>query len=171
MNARQNCETVNRELMDCINAIDLSRIRAKLMHTVHGKNWSAERADAGIQQYRRFLYMIASGDGRGTVPTKEIDEVWHTHILDTRAYREDCMTIFGRFVDHYPYFGMDLKPCESQEDLEDAFAVTAARYKALFGEPYHSGDASGCGGCGGCIPCRPSCKDKKDASGCMAGCD
>ena len=28
------------------------------------------------------------------------------HILDTRAYSRDCEFLFGRFLHHFPYFGM-----------------------------------------------------------------
>jgi hypothetical protein len=32
-----------------------------------------------------------------------VDEMWHRHILDTAAYRADCDSLFGRFLDHFPY--------------------------------------------------------------------
>ena len=35
-----------------------------------------------------------------------MDGFWHMHILDTKAYREDCQKIFGRFIDHFSYFGI-----------------------------------------------------------------
>ena len=44
--------------------------------------------------------------GARGVPCKLVDELWHAHILDTRAYRDDCYRIFGFFYDHYPYFGL-----------------------------------------------------------------
>jgi hypothetical protein len=40
------------------------------------------------------------------VPCHLVDDIWHQHILDTIAYREDCDATFGRFLDHFPYFGM-----------------------------------------------------------------
>ena len=40
------------------------------------------------------------------VPTLTIDEFWHAHILDTRAYMADCKALFGKYMHHYPYSGL-----------------------------------------------------------------
>jgi hypothetical protein len=55
------------------------------------------------------------------------------HILDTAAYREDCDEIFGRFLDHFPYFGM--RDEQDAQALEHAYADTIDRYRDAFGEP------------------------------------
>jgi hypothetical protein len=47
------------------------------------------------------------------------------HILDTAAYREDCDEIFGRFLDHFPYFGM--RDEQDAQALEHAYADTIDR--------------------------------------------
>jgi hypothetical protein len=57
------------------------------------------------------------------VPTWEIDQVWHHHILDTHKYAQDCQWLFGYFVHHYPYFGQGSSLLEQQE-WHQAFAHT-----------------------------------------------
>jgi|GEM_PF-3922570 len=41
-------------------------------------------------------------------------DIWHAHILNTRPYRMDYHRLFGRFIDHYPYFGL-----YSNEDCDE----------------------------------------------------
>ena len=38
-------------------------------------------------------------------PGREVDIVWHYHILDTEAYIRDTAQIFGRYLHHPPDFG------------------------------------------------------------------
>ena len=47
--------------------------------------------------------------------------------------RTDCDTIFGRFLDHFPYFGM--RGENDARAVNDAYTETIARYRAAFGEP------------------------------------
>ncbi len=47
------------------------------------------------------------------VPNGMIDEAWHQHILDTAKYRKDCGMLFGKFLGHYPYFGLRGKEDEN----------------------------------------------------------
>jgi hypothetical protein len=67
------------------------------------------------------------------VPCKLADEIWHQHILDTVAYRQDCEALFGEFLDHFPYFGM--RGPDDAEALNDAYAETVELYKDAFGQP------------------------------------
>ena len=66
------------------------------------------------------------------VPSIEVDEIWHHHILDTRKYSEDCKKIYGFFMHHFSYFGRWNK--KDQRELEKAFAITQKLYFEEFGE-------------------------------------
>ena len=107
------------------------------------------------QEYRRFLALHLAFPESDIVPCKLVDEFWHRHILDTAAYREDCDRIFGRFLDHFPYFGM--RGDKDAEALHSAYADTLERYRQAFGEPpegtWVSSDASRCK--------RTACKPQK----------
>jgi hypothetical protein len=55
---------------------------------------------------------------------------WHAHILDTQQYRQDCQAIFGQYLDHYPYFGIDKQ--SDFNDLESAFEKMQMLYAKEF---------------------------------------
>ncbi|WP_367575885.1 glycine-rich domain-containing protein-like [Neisseria leonii] len=80
--------------------------------------WSKEGAEDAIRQYKNFMYLLFKYHDEATVklvPSIEVDEIWHHHILDTRAYLNDCMNIYGYFMHHFPYFGM--RGEEGRKDL------------------------------------------------------
>jgi hypothetical protein len=82
------------------------------------------------------------------VPTHDIDEFWHQHILDTRKYAEGCQNALGQFLHHFPYFGM--RGDEDRNNLDKSFRQTRELHAQLFvGEIYGQGDdATDCRDCG-----------------------
>ena len=85
------------------------------------------------REYRRFLALHLAFPGEDIVPCQLVGEMWHQHILDTRAYARDCDALFGEFLHHFPYFGMNGP--EDAQALHDAYADTIERYRQAFGEP------------------------------------
>ena len=43
-------------------------------------------------RYRIFLFLIQTYSDVAFAPSKDIDEMWHLHMLKPRAYYEDCET-------------------------------------------------------------------------------
>jgi hypothetical protein len=128
-------------------SLDLGPIMFKLMATKDGKGWSREKTEAAVESYRRFLFLTVT-QGETIVPSQDADEVWHTHILDTRKYREDCGETFGFFLDHFPYFGM--RSDEDQECLQDTFQSSKQLEASVFSDvPLHVLDGANCATCGG----------------------
>lgn len=111
--------------------LDLSNVRTKLADPEEGKGYDREGLDLAESEYRKFLALHLMYPDEDIVPCKIVDDIWHQHILDTAAYRVDCDAIFGRFLDHFPYFGM--RDEQDAQDLEDAYEETLARYEAAFG--------------------------------------
>jgi hypothetical protein len=109
--------------------LDLTDVRMKLADAEEGPGLDQGQIDLMEGEYRKFLAMQLMHPGAVIVPCKIVDEMWHRHILDTAAYREDCAAIFGRFLDHYPYFGMRSKT-EARE-LVGAYGSTLDLYRAL----------------------------------------
>jgi len=140
------------DLTEKIARIDLTMVGKKLMDPEEGPGWTAEKLAMVEIQYRRFLFLtITTADA---VPTKDVDAMWHQHILDTRAYARDCQTAFGFFLHHFPYLGM--RGPADQALLMTKFQATAATYEQTYGEPYFAARCRG--GCdrgrcsvGGCI--------------------
>jgi hypothetical protein len=114
-------------------SLDLRDVRMKLADPEEGHGASPAQLDLMEAEYRKFLALQLADPDAAIVPCKLVDDIWHQHILDTAAYREDCDAIFGRFLDHYPYFGM--RGDDDAQALHDAYADTIERYRDAFGEP------------------------------------
>jgi hypothetical protein len=127
-------------------SLDLDPIVFKLMDEEDGEGWKLEQALSAVEEYRRFLFLTVTS--RETiVPTKFVDAVWHTHILDTMKYMDDCQQLFGFYLHHFPYFGM--RGEEDNANLQQAFRGAAEIYEAAFGQPYYVGvNGASCGTCG-----------------------
>jgi hypothetical protein len=109
-----------------IDSINLTNCKKRLMDPKLGKGWSDTKADFEIGKYRDFLKLVSTG--MSVVPTKDVDEVWHNHILDTEEYAKDCQRCFGYFVHHHPYM--------KDDDLQRSWKETNAVYENTFGKQY-----------------------------------
>ena len=127
-----------------IRELDLRRIIWKMADPEEGKGFTPQMLARAELDYRRFLHLHIRFPEIDLVPTKMIDEVWHQHILDTNAYAEDCERIFGHFLHHYPYFGMEGE--QDQENLQNCFQETQSIWVREFGEPMFEKEAVRCGG-------------------------
>jgi hypothetical protein len=110
--------------------LDLQPILDKLiMHY----EWDLEEASQAIKLYKNFLFLKKKyGKTHKLPPSKDIDEVWHLHILDTEKYACDCRKIFNEILHHYPYAGLPGSKM-SVEKLQQQFALTQELHKQEFG--------------------------------------
>lgn len=141
------------EAIDKVAQIDLTMVKRKIMDKEEGQGWDESYADTVETKYRRYLAMYLMFPKRKIVPNKEVDIFWHQHILDTRAYANDCEKTFGFFLHHFPYFGM--RGPEDKRNLENCFEDTRNLYAELFGEAYvpeFAAEAQSCG-TGACAKC------------------
>lgn len=76
-----------RRLERDIKTLDLDCIKIKLMDQHEGKGWPNEKADHVEKQYETFLTLSAT-EPTSIVPSRDVDDFWHQHILDTRKYAE-----------------------------------------------------------------------------------
>ena len=117
-----------------IATLDFNMIKLKLQDKDEGAGWSQEKCHVVELEYKRFLALKKAYPEKDIVPNREVDTFWHQHILDTAKYAQDCGDIFGYFLHHYPYFGMNGE--EDYDNLCKAFDETAALYEQHFYEPY-----------------------------------
>lgn len=90
--------------------------------------WRTAFALRAIAEYRKFVYLGVVADFNVT-PPKVIDQVWHEHLLFSRAYREFCHDVLRREFDHNP----ELVPVSAETDVYQAqYAATLALYEAEF---------------------------------------
>ena len=123
--------------------LDLGSIKFSLTQREDGPSWSLDKTEALEIWYRRFLYLSSIYNDKVIVPSKEIDIFWHTHILDTQKYMSDCDTLFGKYVHHFPYFGM--RGEKDRRLLEKAFCETEKLFLFHFGELPVSAGIADCG--------------------------
>ena len=107
-------------------------IKVSLTQREGGSDWSLDKAELLEVWYRRFLYLVNLYPEKTIVPSKDIDIFWHTHILDTQKYMDDCENLFGRYFHHFPYFGM--RGEKDRSSLEKAFHETDQLYLQHFDE-------------------------------------
>lgn len=110
-----------------IQKLDLSSVREKFKAD-KGVFWRMRKsADTVEAEYRQFLYLIATNEGKVVVPwTQDLDDFWHRHILDTAKYQADCEAVFGRIVHHNPHLAVG----SSQQ--AKAFLETKQMYRDAF---------------------------------------
>jgi len=121
-----------------IVSIDL--MKAARRSDAFPKDWTEERTRSAIGRYERFLRLVARYPGTPVAPTRDIDAIWHLHMLSPRAYYEDCQRLFGEVLDHDGGFGKD--PVEIPI-LKATFEETAKLWFKAYGEPYLNTDAAG----------------------------
>jgi hypothetical protein len=132
-----------------------------------GEGWTREYAESVERAYRNYLTVLVKhpGDAEDIVVSKEVDEFWHTHILHTMKYTEDCETVFGTYLHHSPDIGgrtpadIDRKVALTEttrrlyqrdaaikaEDAVFCGAAVKAEEVAFCGAAIRAGDAAFCG--------------------------
>ena len=125
-----------------IENLDLSRIKWKLMDADEGQGWTVDLCDLAEIEYKKYLTLVKLFPKTDIVPNRIMDKFWHQHILDTQAYANDCESIFGFFIHHYPYFGMH--GTEDKQNLINAFEATKKFYKITFMTEMEEAFASRC---------------------------
>lgn len=122
------------DLDEAVAALDLSPIKETLKRPDGECQWSSEQVEIAELWYKRFLHLKKRYPHRRLVPRKFIDEFWHTHILDTQKYAQDCECVLGSFLHHYPYFGIN--GTADAAHWNDTIAETNELFMREFGETY-----------------------------------
>lgn len=137
-----------------IDELNFAMLKLKLMDKEEGENWTCEMCDNAEWKYKMFLKLIYLYPCESIVPDKEIDKFWHYHILDTRDYIEMTIRIFGKYIHHYPYFGLNSEA--DKIELQKCFQKTQNLFEKHFG--YSLLNANGCN------------SDGDDSSTCSSSC-
>ena len=131
MKKETNTQFSHENINPKVAELDFERLKWKLAHSSDAK-MSPEDAELAEREYRRFLTLTIQFPKAVLVPTHLMDEFWHCHILDTVSYKRDCEMLFGRFLNHCPYFGEYGN--DDKQMMEDAYNETKILYKSVFGE-------------------------------------
>lgn len=135
-----NCDEIHPK----VASLKFDQLIWKLTESSEAK-LTKEDCSLAEREYRRFLSLKLFYPKEELVPNKLLDEFWHSHILDTESYRRDCDSVFGHFLDHFPYFGIYGEEDESK--LEETFQKTVSLYERHFGKyPMNQLHAARCEG-------------------------
>ncbi len=126
--------TSYEDVRDYISHIDFSLLKEKLSLSPDqgGQGWAAAEADKAEAKYKKWLILKWKYENELMPPPLDIDAFWHGHILESHAYFRDTLAIFGKYLHHYPYFGIRGKA--DKEKLETAFENTKRLYREEYGE-------------------------------------
>lgn len=125
------------EALDRVSHLDFSMLKNKL---VEEGGWTPEYCEEVEALYRQFLALNARYPGQKICPTGPIDAFWHAHIIDTRAYADDCDAVFGEYLHHFPYFGM--RGPDDRAALDDTFRKSVELFVSSFGIDPTIGDTA-----------------------------
>jgi hypothetical protein len=121
------------QVIAAIQNLDLESVKRRVMEPKLGEGWSRAYADSIEVAYKNYLTMLVKyqDEAENIVLSEDVDEFWHTHILQTIKYTEDCESVFGRYLHHTPHIGEITK-----KDMERRVALadrTRRLYEREFG--------------------------------------
>ena len=115
----------------CIEQLDLNYIvKAMCSQNYPLPRWEMPEAAHCLKLYKNFLLLQKKHSPDMLVPSREIDEFWHNHILYTKNYFQDCLNIFGHYLHHEP-----VSPNEDSQQLINDYLKTKQFYLDEFGIP------------------------------------
>jgi hypothetical protein len=135
------------QVIAAINALDLESVKVRAMDPELGEGWTREYADGIERGYRTYLTMLAKypDHAEDILLSKDVDEFWHTHILQTIKYTDDCEAVFGKYLHHAPHIGQVTKT-----DVEKRTAL-AEKTRHLYEREFGNGGDSELAWSGGAI--------------------
>jgi len=127
------------QVIAAIQTLDLESVKKRVMDAKLGEGWTREYAESVESAYRNYLTMLVKHpeDLEDIVVSEDVDEFWHTHILHTMKYTEDCAKVFGKYLHHNPHIG----EC-THADIERR-AILAEKTRRLYQQEFGSETAKG----------------------------
>lgn len=139
-----------------VDALDLEPVTWRLLHP-DPDEVALRRGEAreSVALYQCFLKLCVLYPDAVLVPVRRIDRVWHSHLLDTVRYRADCEFALGRFLDHFPSFG--LRGASDRSRWRDELARTVELFREHFGVDLGNPQVAGV------------CSNHRDGADCCVG--
>ena len=92
--------------------------------------WTVLYAARVIEEYRRFAFLIVTA-GHMVVPSDQVDQAWHQHLLYTRSWSDFCSNALGQRIQHEPTKGGTAET----DRFKALYQQTLQSYRKIFGEP------------------------------------
>jgi len=120
-----------RTFLEKLNSLDFGPLAYKLMNPEDRPGFSLEQTIDAITKYKGFLFLYYANQGKAMSPSRYIDYVWHTHIMDTELYFVQTAMLFGHYLHHFPFFGK--RNAADEKDLLAAADFTRSQALNYFG--------------------------------------
>src|SRR6267142_6480293 len=133
MNAQLTTRPIE-QVVAAVQALDLESVKIRLMDHERGEGWTREYANGIEAAYSTYLTMLAKyqHEAEDILLSEDVDEFWHTHILQTMKYADDCQNVFGNFLHHQPHIGQF--SAADIEERERQAEKTRQLYEREFGQ-------------------------------------
>lgn len=82
-----------------------------------------EEIDVAIEEFKKFLSLIAMEIKPLAMISPKVDEVWHQFILFTEKYNDFCEKIMGRFIHHKPNTSIDPVPLIAIDNVINGYKL------------------------------------------------
>ena len=100
-------------------------------HLMKNQGWSIDYAQRAIAEYKKFAFLTVVA-GHQVVPSDQVDQVWHAHVLLTQSYWEKfCPQVLQKKLHHQPARGGRAERAE----FHQLYGETIASYRQFFGAP------------------------------------
>lgn len=93
--------------MNTKEVIGVDLVKAYQYSEYQEKSWSLKDVEKALERYKKFLILAAKNKNIPLAPTRDIDIMWHLHMLNPKVYHDDCMKLFGEIFDHDGGFGKE----------------------------------------------------------------
>ena len=96
-----------QQVISAIQELDLEPVKLRVMDAELGEGWTRDYTDSIEAAYKNYLTMLVKyqDHAEDILLSKDVDEFWHTHILQTMKYTDDCEAVFGKYLHHAPHIG------------------------------------------------------------------
>ncbi|SJM90683.1 conserved hypothetical protein [Crenothrix polyspora] len=121
------------ELHRRIQTFNFDHVNGQVTFTQHlarEHHWTKDYAGRVIGEYRKFL-LLATVVGHKVVPSDQVDQAWHLHLLNSRSYWQDlCPKVLGKDLHHRPSPGGKIEQAVHLQDYNQ----TLDSYERIFGQ-------------------------------------
>jgi len=127
-----------QQVISAIQGLDLESVKLRVMDPELGEGWTREYADSIEVAYKNYLTMLVKyqDHAEDILLSEDVDEFWHTHILQTMKYMDDCQCTFGNYLHHNPHVG------ERTSEVLEKRTVLAEKTRRLYQQEFGNGDAA-----------------------------
>ena len=100
-------------------------------HLMRSQGWTLTYAQRVIAEYKKFAFLTVVANHQ-VVPSDQVDQVWHAHMLFTQSYWEEfCPKVLGKTLHHHPTRGGR----SERTQFHLLYTQTVASYRQFFGSP------------------------------------